>query len=337
MSTEYDLELLETKYLAGIQLTESEMIALQEGPRWDAIKRGAAKTADIGKAIATGAGKTIGGIAKGAGAVAGAPQGLGRALKKGYKAGVDTVGGPKDAPAATTSAPAANSKIGQMIQQINALTPAEKQQVVKAVSGGSAAGGSASAPASGAAPKQAAAPTKSAPQPQAATAGMDPNVDYDQPAVNRKNKAAKQQMKLPSKPGEIVTYTNKKGERADGGYVGKTQDGKIQLKKGNATFAIAPQQILGNEPTPTTDQGTLGDIQRSRHQAGLMPDSQFDPSKDAAANPAVAPKVNKTTGSTTPASRTVPRGAQRVPVPKGGIRGGVNKTTGSTKPAPKKR
>ena len=264
MRTEYDLDLLETKYLAGIQLTESEMIALQEGPRWDAIKRGAAKTADVGKAIATGVGKTVGGIAKGAGAVAGVPQGMGRALKKGYKAGVDTVGGLKDTPAATTSAPTANSNIGQMIQQINALTPAEKQQVVKAVSGGSA-------------------PAKSAPQPQAATAGMDPNVDYDQPAVNRKNATpAKQQMKLPSKPGEIVTYTNKKGERADGGYVGKTQDGKIQLKKGNATFTIAPQQILGNEPTPTTDQGTLGDIQRSRYQGAAAKQKQAAKNKKAA-------------------------------------------------------
>lgn len=51
---------------------------------------------DIGQGInkvARGAGKAIGGVGKAVGAVAGIPQGLGRAIKKGYKSSVQTIGG----------------------------------------------------------------------------------------------------------------------------------------------------------------------------------------------------------------------------------------------------
>lgn len=57
--------------------------------------------------VATGAGKALGGVGKAVGAVAGIPQGVGRAIKKGYNASVQTIGGDPIAstPAATRSAP----------------------------------------------------------------------------------------------------------------------------------------------------------------------------------------------------------------------------------------
>ena len=75
-------------------LTESEQQQLDE--------------LDIGKA-ATAVGKGIGAVGKGIGAVAGAPQGIGRAIKKGYKSAVSTIGGDdepkKTEPAAASPAP----------------------------------------------------------------------------------------------------------------------------------------------------------------------------------------------------------------------------------------
>jgi hypothetical protein len=48
--------------------------------------------------MATTVGRGIGQVAKGVGAVGGAVAGIGRALKKGYAAGANTVGGPGEQP-----------------------------------------------------------------------------------------------------------------------------------------------------------------------------------------------------------------------------------------------
>ena len=297
----YDLDLLEVKYLAGQSLTESEMTALQEGPRWDAVKKAAGTVGRGAKAAVKGAGrvagKTIGATGRAVGAVASAPQGLGRAMKQGYQKGLDTIA-PGYQP---------RSSIGQAIAQTAPAAPAP------------------------AAPAALAAPAAPAKKPMATR--------------NPQAAPAKKQMKMPSTPGEIVTYTNKKGERRDGAYVGPTDadNGMIQLQKGTITFAIAPSQIVGNEPTPDYDEGPLGDIQKARYQAGLMPNSQFDVRKDAAKNQAVAPVADLRTGSTEPAPNrwTDDRygqtpGTNRDPIKPGGIdsaTGGAEMTTGSSKAA----
>jgi hypothetical protein len=50
----------------------------------------------------------IGSFAKGVGAVAGAPAGIGRAIKKGYAAGANAIGGPGAAPVSSTPSAATN-------------------------------------------------------------------------------------------------------------------------------------------------------------------------------------------------------------------------------------
>jgi hypothetical protein len=50
----------------------------------------------------------IGSFAKGVGAVAGAPAGIGRAIKKGYAAGANAIGGPGTAPVSSTPSAATN-------------------------------------------------------------------------------------------------------------------------------------------------------------------------------------------------------------------------------------
>lgn len=76
-------------------LTESEQQQLDE--------------LDIGKA-ATAVGKGIGAVGKGIGAVAGVPQGIGRAIKKGYKSAVSTIGRDDEQDQAEPTAPAAQSQ-----------------------------------------------------------------------------------------------------------------------------------------------------------------------------------------------------------------------------------
>lgn len=55
----------------------------------------------------------LGSFAKGVGAVAGAPAGIGRAIKKGYEVGASAIGGPGAAP---TSAPSAATNAPQVDQ-----------------------------------------------------------------------------------------------------------------------------------------------------------------------------------------------------------------------------
>jgi hypothetical protein len=50
----------------------------------------------------------VGTFAKGIGAVAGAPAGIGRAIKKGYAAGANAIGGPGAAPTSSTPSAATN-------------------------------------------------------------------------------------------------------------------------------------------------------------------------------------------------------------------------------------
>ena len=255
----YDLHKLEQKYLSGEQLTESELTALQEGPRWDAIKKGAGK-------VARGVGKVARGVAQGVGALAGA-------VKKGYNA-------------ASGEKQPARSSIGRATQQVD--------QQRSSGTGGSAAGGSASTPASGSAPT-----SKSA-------AELDATLN----------------------PGDPVEFTNKKGVRGKYQYVGlNPQNPEMLLLKNTrgGTFPIYPTQVIGNEPAPTTQAGFVGDIQKARYQAGLMPDSQFNVKQDAARNQAVAPSatVDKTKPVTAPRATTAVRdarglGQDKAPVPRGG-------------------
>jgi len=65
--------------IAEVLVESSE---LDEGPVWDKVKGAAGAV-----------GKGIGAVGQGIGAIASVPQGLGRAIKKGYNAGVDTIGG----------------------------------------------------------------------------------------------------------------------------------------------------------------------------------------------------------------------------------------------------
>jgi hypothetical protein len=55
----------------------------------------------------------VGSFAKSVGAVAGAPAGIGRAIKKGYAAGANAIGGPGAAPAPTSSTPSAATNVPQ--------------------------------------------------------------------------------------------------------------------------------------------------------------------------------------------------------------------------------
>ena len=81
-------------------LLESEIQDLEEGPKWDAIKK-----------AGTAVGRAAGGAVQAVGAIPGAIAGAGNAFMKGYRGARDTVaGGPDAAPAATTAAaPAANT------------------------------------------------------------------------------------------------------------------------------------------------------------------------------------------------------------------------------------
>ena len=53
----------------------------------------------------------VGSFAKGVGAVAGAPVGIARAIKKGYNAGANAIGGPGAAPTGTTAPGAATNAL----------------------------------------------------------------------------------------------------------------------------------------------------------------------------------------------------------------------------------
>lgn len=65
-----------------------------------------------GKTIA----QKVGGFAKGVGAVAGGVAGIGRAVKKGYAAGADAVGGPGATTSVGTTAPSAPTNVPQADQ-----------------------------------------------------------------------------------------------------------------------------------------------------------------------------------------------------------------------------
>jgi hypothetical protein len=85
---------------------------------------------DVGKA-ARAVGKGIGAVGKGLGAVAGVPQGIGRAIKKGYKGAVSTIGGDDStAPSTGTgTAPAAQggSAMGAFTAGLKGKTPTAQQ------------------------------------------------------------------------------------------------------------------------------------------------------------------------------------------------------------------
>jgi hypothetical protein len=80
--------------------------------------------------IGTKIGQGIGKLAKGIGAVAGVPAGIGRAIKKGYQAGANTVGGP----GAAASAPsAASSSAGSAeLDQLKATLQSMDQRLRRA-------------------------------------------------------------------------------------------------------------------------------------------------------------------------------------------------------------
>jgi hypothetical protein len=81
--------------------------------------------------IGTRIGQGIGKLAKGIGAVAGVPQGIGRAIKKGYQAGVSTIGGP-GAQQPGSSAAAAPSDGGAELDQLKATLQAMDQRLRRA-------------------------------------------------------------------------------------------------------------------------------------------------------------------------------------------------------------
>jgi len=118
---------------AGLKKTGS---AIAKGAK--ATGRGLVKGAELGakgiKATGRGVGKVAGGTAAGIGAVAGGVAGTGRAMKKGFQAGRNVVGGdetptakPKAAPAVKMSRSARNA-----INILKKLSPQEKQMVIKA-------------------------------------------------------------------------------------------------------------------------------------------------------------------------------------------------------------
>ena len=324
MSTEYNLDLLETKYLAGHPLTEAEMTALQEGPRWDAIKNAAGTVGRGAKAAVKGvgrlAGKAIGATGKTVGAVASAPQGFGRAVKQGYQKGLDTIA-PGYQP---------RSSIGQAIAQPAQAAPAQAAPAKKPMATRN--------------PQPTAAPAKKPmatrnPQPTAAPAQSAP-----------KSKSAAE-LATTLKAGDPVTYTNKKGEQNTAPFVGVNPANPKMLMLKNRTnqdFAVYATQVKGNEPPPPNAGGTLGDIQQARYQAGLMPDSQLDVKKDVARNQATTPKAvnnrmpdTSTTNvpgrqrSTTAVKDKTQLGQQTNAVPRGGVPGATGKDL--TKPLPRKK
>ena len=66
-----------------------------------------------GGGFVKGLANVVGQTAKGIGAVAGAPAGIGRAIKKGYTAGANAIGGPGAAPTPTSSTPSAATNVPQ--------------------------------------------------------------------------------------------------------------------------------------------------------------------------------------------------------------------------------
>lgn len=85
--------------------------------------------------LGTRIGQGIGKFAKGVGAVAGVPQGIGRAIKKGYQAGVNTIGGPGAAQPGSSSGgtQAASSAAGQAeLDQLRATIQSMDQRLRRA-------------------------------------------------------------------------------------------------------------------------------------------------------------------------------------------------------------
>lgn len=80
--------------------------------------------------LSTRIGQGLGKLAKGIGAVAGVPAGIGRAIKKGYQAGANTVGGPG---ASSTNAAAPSSGGGSTeLDQLRATLQAMDQRMRRA-------------------------------------------------------------------------------------------------------------------------------------------------------------------------------------------------------------
>lgn len=129
----YDLDLLEQRFLNGEQLTESELTALMEGPRWDAVKKAAAK---LPGQVAKGLGTTVRGVGTGVGAVAGAVPGVGRAIKKGYSRSSDYIGGKPQQAAAPQAAPAttpAGTGVGSFAKALAGMSETDRLAAVAQV------------------------------------------------------------------------------------------------------------------------------------------------------------------------------------------------------------
>lgn len=129
----YDLDLLEKKFLEGQELTESELNALMEGPRWDAVKR-------VAKKVPGALGKGVGALGTAAGAVAAVPQGVGRAAVKGYKKSVKGIGGdaapsavPAPAPATPTAPTGTGTGVGAFAQSLSGMSEADRVVAVSQI------------------------------------------------------------------------------------------------------------------------------------------------------------------------------------------------------------
>lgn len=81
--------------------------------------------------LGTRIGQGIGKVAKGIGAVAGVPAGIGRAIKKGYQAGANTVGGPGAAPAGAAASTTSGGG-GAELDQLKATLQAMDQRMRRA-------------------------------------------------------------------------------------------------------------------------------------------------------------------------------------------------------------
>jgi len=81
--------------------------------------------------LGTRIGQGIGKLAKGLGAVAGVPAGIGRAIKKGYQAGANTVGGPGAAPSGGAAAPSSGGGSAEL-DQLRATLQAMDQRMRRA-------------------------------------------------------------------------------------------------------------------------------------------------------------------------------------------------------------
>lgn len=135
--TEEELDELDMAQVkAGLKKTGS---AIAKGAK--ATGKGLVKGAELGakgiKATGRGVGKVAGGTAAAVGSVAGGVAGTGRALKKGYQAGKQIVGGdeiPQAEPTKAKPAPVRLSRTAnKTLAMMKKLTPQERAQVLRLV------------------------------------------------------------------------------------------------------------------------------------------------------------------------------------------------------------